>query len=103
MFFAINLSRTIEAIREPLFPSPNGLATALTRSVQLSGLTASFNASESSEAEPPTSLAMPQLIASGRSVFFRSTSNGLPNVGASSCTPPESETMSHAERNKQIN
>ena len=38
----------------------------------------------------PTSSTVPASTASGRSVFSRITSTGLPRLGASSCTPPES-------------
>ena len=36
----------------------------------------------------PTSWSVPASTASGRSVFSRGTSTGIPRVGASSCTPP---------------
>ena len=43
----------------------------------------------------PTRRAVPASTPSGRSVVVRITSTGLPNAGASSCTPPESvSTMS---------
>src|SRR3990172_9427986 len=40
----------------------------------------------------PTRNALPARIPSGRSVVSRMTNTGLPRDGASSCTPPESET-----------
>ena len=41
----------------------------------------------------PASFTVPASTASGRSVSFRTTRTGFPREGASSCIPPESDTV----------
>jgi hypothetical protein len=43
-----------------------------------------------SAASVPITFTVPASTPSGRSVTWRSTSTGLPRLGASSCSPPES-------------
>jgi hypothetical protein len=49
----------------------------------------------------PTSFAVPAAMPSGRSVVSRMTSTGLPNEGASSCTPPLSVSTISAMSSKR--
>ena len=54
-------------------------------------------------ASAPTSLAVPAAMPSGRSVVSRITSTGLPRLGASSCTPPESVSAKRQAANRATN
>ena len=51
----------------------------------------------------PISFTVPETTASGRSVFSRITSTGLPRLGASSWTPPESVRTMFARLSARVN
>jgi hypothetical protein len=82
----------MSAMRSPALPSPYGLLVA----PRPAGPAAPAAAATIRPGSVPTSRATPPPLPSGRSVTSRSTSTGVPKLGASSWMPPESVMASAA-------
>ena len=91
------LDSSSSAMRSPARPSPKGFA-ACAICVFLFSASHWAAVSTINFLDVPTSFAHPDSIASGRSVTSRSTRTGVPTLGASSCTPPESLRIKSARR-----
>src|SRR5262245_34693061 len=99
VILSLTIRDTSAAMRFPLSPCPKGLTTL---PAPRSSWYASSSRARSNSGLSPARRALPHSTASGRSVFLRRTSSGTPSVGASSCTPPESETISHERASRPM-
>jgi len=98
--------RRFRFVNHQLHRSVNGNAVTFVRLLvtgQGSTIGLVCSSSTSNASASGAIFAAPHSIASGRSVFFRNTSRGTPSDGASSCTPPESETISQDRASKPMN
>ena len=95
--------RRAARLRAAAVPSPYGFSAVAIAACEFASRSSVVTSATIVSSSVPTSRTVPAATASGRSVVSRMTSTGVPRLGASSCTPPESERITCASAMSRAN